>query len=154
MRSSRLRTLFFISCSSLPLGACTADVHDNQVNVDIPNLSISTNVDVSNVHQGQSVPVTINAENVTVAAPNSTPPAGHADDAVFFKLFLDDENSTELVVAASLKVDVTIPPATPPGPHKLICKAFRHDGAPTDAETSIDITVTASVTTSTTMRDQ
>ncbi len=149
MRRTFVRTAFAVVCAGLPLGACTADVHDNTLNVDIPNLQMSTNVDVNNVHQGQQVPVTIKADNVTMVAPNQKPPAGHEQDAVFFKIFLDDDSGTELTIATSLTVNVTIPQSTPPGSHKLLCKAFHPDGTPTDSETSLDINVTASASVST-----
>ena len=149
MRSLLLRAALVGICLGGPLVACTADVHDNTLNVENPNVAISADVDVKNIHPGQSVPITIKADNVFPVAPDQTPPPEHVKDAVFFKIFLDDTSSSELVVTASLKVSVTIPPATPPGDHKLICKTFAHAGSETASETSIDITVTATATTTT-----
>lgn len=148
MKSTLFRSILMMACAA-PLAACTADVHDNTLNVENPKVEMATDVDVNNVHAGQSVPVTITANNVFPVAPDQTPPPEHKDDAVFFKIFLDDVGSTELVVTASLKVSVTIPASTPPGDHKLICKTFAHDGSATDAESTVDIKVTASVTTTT-----
>jgi hypothetical protein len=150
MRSLLVRSFFAVVCSGGALAACTADVHDNTLNVENPKVQISTDVDVSNVHAGQAVAVKIQAENVFPVAPDATPPPEHEKDAVFFKIFLDDTSSQELVVTASLSVSVTIPQATPPGSHKIICKTFAHDGTATDTESTIDINVTAAVTTTTT----
>jgi hypothetical protein len=148
MKSLFLRAIVIAACSA-PLAACTANVHDNTLNVENPQVEMTANTDVTNIHPGGSVPLTIKADNVFPVAPNETPPAKHANDAVFFKIFLDDVSSQELVVTASLEVSVTIPTTTPPGDHKLICKTFQHDGAATDSESTVDIKVTASVTTTT-----
>ena len=147
MKRLLVRSLFAFACSGSTLVACTADVHDNQLTIDHPNVAISTTANVDEVHAGQSIPVSIKADNVFPVAPDQTPPPEHAHDAVFFKIFLDDADSTELVVTASVSVNVTIPAATPPGSHKLICKTFSHDGEDTDSDSTIDITVTASVST-------
>jgi len=150
MRSAIVLTALLAACAGVPVSACTADVHDNTINAEIPNLEINSNVDVNNVHAGQSVPITIKADNVTMVAPNTTPPPGKEQTAVFFKLFLDDDSSKELTIATSLSVSVTIPATTPPGSHKILCRAFHPDGTPTDSETSLDINVTASASVTTT----
>ena len=147
MKRLIVRSLFAFACSGSTLVACTADVHDNQLTVEDPQIAISTTANVNDVHAGQSVAVKIDATNVFPVAPDKTPPPEHVHDAVFFKIFLDDADSTELVVTAAVSVNVTIPAATPPGPHKLICKTFSHDGEDTDSDSTIDITVTASVST-------
>ena len=126
---------------------CTADVHDNTLNVENPKVDFDTTVDVDNIEQGQSVPITIKAENVYPVAPDQQPPPEHVKDAVFFKIFLDDEDSTPLIVTAQLSVSVQIPADTEPGDHKLICRMHSHDGAATDVESEIDIKVKARVTT-------
>jgi hypothetical protein len=149
MKSLLVRSVFAVVCSGGALAACSANIHDNTLTVDHPNIAFTTAVDVNNVHPGQSVAVKITATNVFPVAPDKTPPPEHMQDAVFFKIFLDDPDSTELVVTASLSVSVTIPAATPPGSHKLICKTFSHAGEDTDSDTTIDINVTASVSTPT-----
>ncbi len=154
MRTSLVKTALVVVCSAVPIAACTADVHGNTINVEVPNLSISTDVDVNNIHPGERVGVNIKADTSASQAPTvpedaSSAPSGSASNSsIVFKLFLDDSSTTALAVTASLKVDVTIPTSTPPGPHKLVCRAFHADGTPTDSETSLDINVTASVTTS------
>lgn len=155
MRTLFVKAAFVVVCSAVPLAACTADVHGNTINVDVPNLSISTDVDVNNIHPGERVGVTIKADTSASQTPTmpkdastSAPSGNTSNGSIIFKLFLDDSSTTALAVTASLKVDVTIPMSTPPGPHKLVCRAFHADGTPTDSETSLDIDVTASVTTS------
>jgi len=71
-------------CSG-PLAACTANVHDNTLNVENPKVEMNAtaDVDVNNVHAGQAVPLTIKADNVFPVAPNETPPPEHVKDAVF-----------------------------------------------------------------------
>jgi len=141
-----------IVCATFVPVACTADVHGNTINVDVPNLSISTDVDVNNIHPGQSVPVTIKGDMPPAPAPaaDAGSSGSKTQETIIFKLFLDDDSSsTALAVTSSTSVNVTIPASTPPGPHKLLCRAFHHDGTPTDSETSIDITVTTSVSVTT-----
>jgi hypothetical protein len=147
MRSLLVRSFLAVVCSGSALVACTADVHDNQLTIENPEVAISTTADVNNVHAGQSIPVTIDAKNVFPVAPDKTPPPEHAHDAVFFKIFLDDPDSQELLVTASVSVSVTIPASTSQGSHKIICKTFSHDGEDTDSDTTIDINVTAAVST-------
>jgi len=147
MRLLLVRSFFAFACSGSALVACSADIHDNQLTVDHPNVAISTTANVNEVHAGQSLPVKIEATNVFPVAPDQTPPPEHVHDAVFFKIFLDDTDSTELLVTASVSVSVTIPASTPPGSHKIICKTFSHDGEDTNSDSTIDITVTATVST-------
>jgi hypothetical protein len=149
MRLLLVRSFFALACSGSALVACTADVHDNQLTVENPKVAISTTADVNNVHAGSSIPVNIEAKDVFPVAPDQTPPPEHVNDAVFFKIFLDDADAQELVVTASVSVNVTIPASTPPGSHKLICKTFSHDGEDTGSDSTIDITVTATATVST-----
>jgi hypothetical protein len=149
MKSLLVRSAFAVACSGGALAACSADIHDNTLTVEDPNIAFTTAVDVNNIQPGQSVAVKITATNVFPVAPDKTPPPEHMHDAVYFKIFLDDADSAELVVTASLSVSVTIPAATQPGSHKLICKTFSHDGEDTDSDSTIDINVTASVSTTT-----
>jgi len=147
MKSVISRTMLafaLMGCAMNP--GCTANVHDNEVNVDA-NIDFKTSIDVDNVEQGQSVPVNIKVENVYPVAPEQTPPPEHVKDAVFFKIFLDDEDSEPLMVTASVSVSVKIPTDTEPGDHKLICRVHSHDGAATDVSSEIDIKVKAKVST-------
>jgi hypothetical protein len=145
MRLLLVRTFFAFTCAGGALVACSADVHDNTLNVENPQVTMTTTANVNDVHQGASVPLSIDASNVFPVAPDQTPPPEHAHDAVFFKVFLDDTASQELIVTAAVSFSVTIPADTSVGPHKLVCKTFSHDGEDTDSDTSIDITVTAAV---------
>jgi hypothetical protein len=148
MRSLFVATFLALACSGSALAACTADVHDNTLTIEDPKVTFTTTANVTAVQAGSSIPVTINATNVVPVAPDKTPTAEQQGKAVFFKIFLDDTDSTELVVTASLTVNVTIPASTSPGSHKLICKTFSHGGEDQDIDQEIDINVTAAVTTS------
>ena len=150
MKSIISRTALAIALAGCAMNyGCTANVHDNELNVKDPKISFNTDVDVDNVEQGQSVAVAINAENVTLVAPDAQPPPEHVDDAAYFKIFLDDEDDDPLLITAETKVTVKIPEDTDPGDHKLICRLNKHDGTPTDFVAEIDITVEAKVSTTT-----
>lgn len=125
---------------------CTADIHDNTLTAENPNLQFTTGIDVQHVTAGESVPVQMSTDKYYLVPPDQTPPAEHVDDAAYFKIFLDDIGSEPLVITASTSVSVKISETTPPGNHKLRCKIFKHDGTPTDVETDIAITVVVSVT--------
>ncbi len=148
MPSLILRTLI-VSALSLGLGstACTANIHDNTVNVTDPKLTFNTTADVTDITPGQAIPVTLSAQNVFLVDPAATPPAAHVDDAGHFQIYLDDESTTPILITAQVNVSVTIPAATKPGSHKLICRIHKHDGTETDAvqEFSFTVKVTASV---------
>jgi hypothetical protein len=124
--------------------ACTADVHDNTLTIEEPKVAFTTDVDVDNVQPGSSVRVKIDAGNVYPVEPEQTPPPEHKDDAVYFKIFLDDVDSEPLVVTARGSVDVKISSDVEPGRHKLICRMFKHDGTPTSSMFDISIQVKAS----------
>ena len=125
--------------------ACTATVKDNVINIDDPTLDVDTSVDVDNIEQGQTVPVTIDTEGAPMVAPEATPPAEEVETAVYVSIHLDDANSAPLLVTAQASVNVTIPPSTPPGEHKIICRMHKHkDDAVIGSEKSISIQVKAS----------
>src|SRR5688572_3872440 len=128
MRSLFVRTFLALACSVGALAACTADIHDNTLTVEDPQVTFTTTANGTSVQAGSSIPVTIKATNVVPVAPDKTPTAEQTGKAVYFKIFLDDTDSAELIVTASLTVNVTIPAATSPGSHKLICKTFSHGG--------------------------
>ena len=143
MRSSFIRSFFAFACSGGAVVACSDDVQDALLAIQNPEVSISTTADVNDVQAGQSIPLNIEAKNVFPVEPDLTPPPEHVHDAVFFKIYLDDVDSQELVVTAAVSFNVTIPESTSLGPHELICKTFSHDGEDTDSDTSLDINVTA-----------
>lgn len=147
---SIVQTLGVVLALTFPaLGTgCTADISDNVLNIEDPNVEFDTTVDVDNVEQGQSVPVTIDVEGEMVA-PEATPPQDKVDSAVYVSIHLDDPNNEPLLVTAQASVSVTIPASTPPGDHKLVCQVRKHsDGTPTGETKSIDIKVKASATAS------
>jgi hypothetical protein len=128
---------------------CTADISDNVINVDDPTVEFDTNVDVDNVEQGQSVPVSVDVADGDLVAPDATPPPEKVDTAVYVSIHLDSADSQPLLVTAQASVSVTIPPSTPPGDHKLICRVHKHkDDSVTGAEKSIAIKVKAAANTS------
>jgi hypothetical protein len=142
-------TLAFGFAAALAVGAA-CNIHDNTINarLDIPNatLNVTANADINNVKASQSVPLTVDAQNLVLVAPNDTPPAGHEADAVYLEFHLDDETNAALLVTAETSVTVTIPAGTAAGAHKIICRAHKHDdGSPTDVAFTLDITVTVSV---------
>jgi len=152
MRSIVTRFMLLGSLAAGAATACTANIHDNKLNVENPKVSINTSADVNAVVAGDSVPLTLKAENVTLVAPDQTPPAGKESVAAYFEIHLDDEDSDALVVTAQTSVSVTIPKGTKEGEHKLICRLHSHDGMPTDSvqELMINVKASASVTTGTT----
>ena len=138
--------------ANVPIHDNTADVHDNEVNADIDadfDFDVQSDVDVNDVEPGDSVSVTMNASGVVLVDPAGQPSAEDSSRAAHFKIFLDNADSTPLVVTASASVSVTIPQGTPPGDHKLICRMFKHDGSPLGKtrEVSIKVQASASVTT-------
>ena len=137
-----------VLASAVTFGAlgvgCSADIHDNTVNVDDVSVEFETTADVDNIEAGTAVPVTINVENGTPVPPDQEPTAEQADKAVFFEFHLDADNGSPLLVTAELSVSVMIPAETPPGDHKLICKVKKHDGSDS-GEFEMDITVKATV---------
>jgi hypothetical protein len=105
-------------------------------------LAVSTTADLMGVRAEQSVPLTIDARNLILVAPNVVAPADHADDAVYLEVHLDNESGAPLLVTAETSVSITIPAGTAAGPHVIICRAHDHDdGAPTDVMTTLDLTV-------------
>jgi hypothetical protein len=122
---------------------CSADIHDNTVNVDA-KLDFQASVAATGVKPGDAVAVTMNATGVVLVDPATTPPATDADKAAFFKIFLDDVDSTALLVTAQASAQVTIPQGTPEGKHNLICRLHKHDGTATSTEQTVSIMVSAS----------
>jgi hypothetical protein len=136
---------------AVPVAVLGCDVHDNVLNVDDPNVNFDTDVDTDNVEQGQQVTVNVDVDEAVLVAPEEEPPAGEADTAVFVQIHMDDTNNAPLLITAEATATVTIPADTPPGKHKLICAVHKHDnGEPTGQESTIEITVKASATTTTT----
>jgi len=124
---------------------CTANIHDNTVNVDA-TLSFKADADVTQLKPGDSVAVSMNATGVVLVDPAAQPAASDAAKASYFKVYLDDTSSTPLVVTAQASVQVKLPATTTAGKHNLICRLHKHDGTPTNQEQEISITVVASAT--------
>ena len=133
---------------TLAAGLFACNVHDNTVNVPNASLDVTTNADVDDVTPAQSIPLTVNVHNVYLVDPAQTPPPEHVEDAGHLEFHLDDESTQALLVTAQTSVSVPIPAATPPGPHKIICRVHKHDGTPTS--TSFEVAITVKVTVATT----
>ena len=134
--------------ANVPIHDNTADIHDNEVNADV-DADFDFDVDADHVEPGDSVNVMLNATGVVLVDPAGQPPAEDRSRAAHFKIYLDDANSTPLVVTASASASVTIPQGTPPGNHKLICRLFKHDGSPLGQTRQISIKVQASASVTT-----
>lgn len=154
MRKYHLVVLHGVAFVALPVTAalvasgCSANIHDNVVN--IPNATINatadTDVDVNNITPAQTVPITIDVQNVYLIPPDMTPPPEHTEDAGHINVYMDSTSTPPILVTAEAKVNVTIPMDTKPGKHKLICRVHKHDDRPTSKTTEINIEVKASVT--------
>jgi hypothetical protein len=104
-------------------------------------VAVSTSVDVDDIRPSQVVPLVIDVENLYLIEPTSTPPPDHAHDAGYLELYLDDEASPPLFIAAQTHVSVTIPASITAGPHRIICRLHEHDGTPTDTTFEVDMIV-------------
>jgi hypothetical protein len=135
---------------ALAAGAIACNVHDNTINAtaNIPNasLTLTANADVDNVTPATSLPMTVDVKNVYLVEPSATVPPEHEADAGHLEFHIDDETTAAVLVTAQTMVMVPIPPATPPGHHKVICRVHKHDGEATETKFEVDITVKASVT--------
>jgi hypothetical protein len=123
----------------------TLDVHDNNANIDNAKVDIETTSDTSSVQAGSTMHVTVMAQDVFLIDPGSEPPADRVKVAGHLEFFIDDTSSTAIMVSAEESVDVVIPPTTPAGDHKLLCRVDKHDGTPTKATAEIDFTVKAAI---------
>lgn len=134
------------TCATLCLGAA-CNIHDNTIN--IPNATINATTDVSaqNVAPAGTVPIAVTVQNVYLVDPAATPPPEHVKDAGHIQVYLDDVDTNPLLITAQTNFNVTIPPETKMGPHKLICRFHRHDGTPTTTQKEVSINVAVSVTT-------
>src|SRR5882672_4453641 len=143
------KTMLASGFVALAAGLLACNVHDNTFTANIPNatLNVTADADVSMVEPAQSVPMTVNVQNVYLIEPSATPPPEHDKDAGHLQFYVDDEAKPPVLVTAQTKVTVPIPADTKPGPHKVICRVHKHDGTPTDTHFELSITVKASVTT-------
>jgi hypothetical protein len=146
--------LLALSCAGLGITSAgcnadihdnTADVHDNTANIDDAQVEMSTDADPDNVQPGQTVPVTVVAQDVFLISPSATPPSDQTAVAGHLQVYFDDMSTTPLLVTAEKSFSVTIPADAPMGDHKLICRVHKHDGTPTQATFELDIKVTAKV---------
>lgn len=153
MRTYHLVVLHGVAFLALPMtaafttSACSANIHDNVIN--IPNATINatadTDVDVNNVMPDQTVPVTMNVQNVYLIAPEMTPPPEHMMDAGHIRIYMDSTSTPPILITAEAHVNMKIPPETKAGKHKLICRVHRHDGQPTSTKAEVDIDVKVGV---------
>jgi hypothetical protein len=108
-------------------------------------ISVTTTVDRDHVPAGSAVPCDINVTGAYLVEPSATPPPDHVQDAVHVQIYLDDLNSTPILITAQTHVEVTIPEGTPEGPHHIHCRLHKHDGTPTNVVFTVDVTVQVSV---------
>ena len=146
--TSQIRSVRIMCLSGLiALSACEFDIHDNTVTIPNATLNFNTDADLNNVDSSQAIPLTLTAERVYLVEPDVTPPPEHVADAAHFQIYLDDVNTPPVMVTAQTNVNVLILPATPKGPHKLICRLHKHDGTPTSTRVEVNINVTVNVNT-------
>lgn len=130
---------------ALAAGVAACNVHDNTINIPNATLNVTATADVQNVAPDQTVPMTVNVQNVYLIEPSETPPPAHVEDAGHLQFNLDDESAPPLLITAQTSVMVKIPAETQPGHHKIICRVHKHDGTPTDTKFELDINVKVSV---------
>ena len=135
-----------------PLVACTADIHDNQVegtiNLDDINVDMTTDIDVDNVQQGTSMPVNVSVpDTVYLVEPSATVPAEKTEVAAHFQVYIDNVDDPPVSVTASTHIEVKIGDNVPEGDHKLICRLHKHDGTPTESKFELSFKVKAKVST-------
>lgn len=153
MKRTLLRVAFATVFTTAPLFGCSADIHDNTVdvrdntaNIEDAEVEMSTDVDVDNVQQNQSIQVQLVAQDVYLIEPSATPPADRVEVAGHFQFYFDSLSSEPVLITASKTVSITVPSGME-GDHKLICRVHKHDGTPTEATFEIDLKITATVTT-------
>jgi hypothetical protein len=137
------------SVSSMPLASCTADIHDNTVDINATITAMAT-ADVTNVQPGSTVPVHVDVSNVVLVDPNTTPTPDEAPNACYLKYYIDSTSSAAVLVSAMTDVSVPVPASEPPGMHKVICQLVKHDGTPTSTQSDVEFTVSASASASST----
>jgi hypothetical protein len=143
MNKKALAVAGLLACGPLPLGCGDNNPINAQGSATSATLNVTAHADVMNVVASESLPLTVDTGNLVLVAPNDTPPADHAADAVYLEFHLDDETTPPLLVTADRSVTVTIPASTGTGTHNIICRAHRHDdGSPTDVSFFLAIDVT------------
>ena len=132
--TTRISKLFLIAALGLfAAPACTANIHDNTINVTDPKVSFVTGVNNDDVKPDQDLPMTVTVTNVFLVDPNATPPADHVSDAGHIQVYFDSVNSAPIMITANVNITVRVPAAATKGPHKMICCIHKHDGTPTAA---------------------
>jgi hypothetical protein len=136
-----------IALTLLTVVGCGADTDEEQM-ADIPGamLGVRTNVDVDDVTRAQTIPFTIDTENVYLMMPPATPPPDHVADAGYLQFHFDDEATPPLLVDDETNVALTIPATTTPGPHKIFCRLHALDGRATRTMIEVDLRVKESGT--------
>lgn len=121
------------------------NIHDNTINIPNAMIKATTDASATNVMPAATVPIAVTVQNVYLIDPGMTPPPEHVNDAGHLIVYLDEVDTMPLLITAQTNFNVTIPPATKPGPHKLICRFHKHDGTPTTTKVEVAITVAVSV---------
>ena len=145
--TSKISKLFLLAALGLLAAApaCTANVHDNTINITDPKVSFDTGVNNGDVKPDQDLPMTVTATNVYLVDPKATPPADHVSDAGHLQFYFDSVDSAPIMITAQVKVTVRVPTAATKGPHKMICRIHKHDGTPTAAIFEVNITVNVTI---------
>jgi hypothetical protein len=123
------------------------NIHDNTINIPNATINATTDIDAQNVQPAAMVPIAVTVQNVYLIDQAATPPPEHVNDAGHIQVYMDDVDTMPLLITAMANFNVTIPPATKAGPHKLICRFHKHDGTPTTTKVEVAINVSATVTT-------
>ena len=146
MKTERSNTVSMMALMGLAVASCSANIHDNTIDIRDAKVSLNTNVDANNVAPGQVIPIMLTVEKIYLIDPAMTPPPEHVEDAGHVQVYLDDTSKPPILITAEVNISVTIPPETKAGNHRLICRLHKHDGTPTTTQTEIAIVVKVTVT--------
>jgi hypothetical protein len=141
MRSSLSTIILGAFLAAPAFAACTANIHDNTVNIPNASIQLNTTANVSSVKPGDGVPIQIKADNVFLVSPGTTPPPAHVNDAGYFQIYFDDDTSTPVLITADISVTVTVPMGTKDGDHKFVCRLHKTDGTATSVRSELHVTV-------------
>lgn len=147
-----LAALALVTAALLGPAACTAnihdntaDIHDNTINVDNAKVSFSVDEDVDNVKVEDSISVKANVEDVILMEPSAKPASDQVKGAGHLRFYLDDYNSTAILVTGKANATLKLPTGTNEGKHKILCRVHKHDGTPTKATFEITITIVITI---------
>jgi uncharacterized membrane protein len=126
--------------------ACTANIHDNTVNIPNAKVAVTSSADTANVKAGQSLPITVHVDNVALVEPGTMAPANQGMQPGHLEIHIDSDDTPAILVTAQTSFSITIPSDIKPGDHKVRCRVDKDDGTPTSAESDLSFTVKATTT--------